>query len=76
MKPDTSDGSERRFQAQLRHYHRVNTQEQQDWDEWIHGRRPSRFSRQTLRKLLIIGGTLLALAALGGLIAALFIELG
>ena len=56
----------------LRHYHRSGGQNRRTWDEWVYGdgRRP--VSAGKWLKILVV---LLAVLALGGIIAGLYIEL-
>ncbi len=72
MKRNSSIDKEARFSGHLRHYHRSRGQTPRTWDEWVDGdvRRPA-----SARKWLKILGILLAVLALGGIIAGLFIEL-
>jgi len=61
-----------RFSGGVRHYHRAGAPMRPSWDEWVDG--GGRKKIGTLRLLKILG-IILALLALGGIIAGLFIEL-
>ena len=61
-----------RFKGSLRHYHRSGLQQNRTWDEWIDGKSAdSKGSVKWLRITVVV----LAVLALGGIIAGLFIEL-
>lgn len=65
-----------RFHTPIRHYHRVNTQNEMSWDEWADGRPGhDRYSPENIKKWLKISACLLCLLTLGGIIVGLFIEL-
>jgi len=73
---DSSRANSERFHAPIRHYHRINTEQEMSWDEWVHGRRSNdRFSPKNIKKWLKIGAGLLCLLTLSAVIAGLFIEL-
>ena len=62
-----------RFKGSLRHYHRSGLQQNRSWDEWIDGKSAgSKGSVKWLRISIVI----VAVLALGGIIAGLVIELG
>lgn len=74
--PESSRASGERFHAPIRHYHRINTQDEMSWDEWIHGRRGNhRFSSKNIKKWLKIAAVLMGLLVLAAVIVGLFIEL-
>ncbi len=60
------------FKGSLRHYHRSATQRQRTWDDWIEGTvAKPRESKNWLPTI----GAVFGILALGGIIAALVIEL-
>jgi len=72
MKHNSPLDDESRFTGQLRHYHRSGARQQRTWEEWVEGdgAKPGK-----LRKWLKIAGIVVALLALGGVIAGLVIAL-
>lgn len=73
---ESSRATSDRFHAPIRHYHRVNTNHEISWDEWIHGRSGNnRLSPANIRKWLKISAGLLCLLALSAVIIGLFVEL-
>lgn len=72
MKRNYPGEDRKHFGGNLRHYHRSGAQNRRTWDEWVYGdaRRPA-----SAGKWFKILGVLLAVLALGGIIAGLFIEL-
>lgn len=71
MRPPDSNNANR-FSGGLRHYHRAGGGDQRSWDDWIEG---DGFERKKRRNWWRIAGVFLAVAALGGIIAGLIIEL-
>ena len=61
-----------RFSGGVRHYHRTGARAQRSWDEWVDGAGKKRGG--FLRLLKILGG-IIAILALGAIIAGLIIEL-
>ncbi len=72
MRRHHSPDDQHRFEGQLRHYHRSNTDRKKSWDEWVDGAptKPKRF--ESLGKVLAIAAAILALA---GVIFGLYFEL-
>jgi hypothetical protein len=72
MKRNFPSEDKKRFGGHLRHYHRSGGQNRRTWDEWVYGdgRRPV-----SATKWLKVIGVLLALLALGGIVAGLYIEM-
>ena len=72
MKRNYPSDDKKRFGGHLRHYHRSGGQNRRTWDEWVYGdaRQPV-----STRKWFKILGVLLAVLALGGIIAGLYIEM-
>ena len=72
MKHPSQRDENARFQGSLRHYHRANTRGNRTWDEWVDGKagksRPAGF-------WIKLSATVVAVLALCGVIAGLFIEL-
>jgi len=60
-----------RFSGNLRHYHRSGPGTQRTWDEWVDGKAAKTGSSNWLK----ISAVVVALVALGGVIAGLVIEL-
>jgi hypothetical protein len=73
MKPSFSKDGPNRFKGPMRHYHRAGAPPERSWEEWIDGK--SGHSPGRPRRAWRIIGIILALLALGGIIAGLFIEL-
>lgn len=73
MKPSTPHDGKPRFKGPMRHYHRAGAPPERGWSEWIDGRHGPSPGRS--RRAWKIIGILLALLALGGIIAGLIIEL-
>lgn len=71
-RPQTPDESAR-FSGHLRHYHRSGPPVQRSWDDWVEGTRSRR--KGAGAKCVKVLGILLALLALGGIIAGLIIEM-
>lgn len=65
-----ADGS--RFRGKLRHYHRSGASQRRTWDEWVDGEaaKPS-----ILLKCLKISVVIVAVLAIGAIIAGLVISL-
>jgi hypothetical protein len=61
-----------RFSGQLRHYHRSGVSQRRTWDEWVDGEEAK---PGISIKILKIAGIVLALLALGAIIAGLVISL-
>jgi hypothetical protein len=72
MKRPTPLDDSSRFRGQLRHYHRSGVSQRRTWDEWVEGEeaKPGIWI-----KVLKIAGFVLALLALGAIIAGLVISL-
>jgi hypothetical protein len=68
MKYSNQIDEEARFKGQLRHYHRSGSKERRTWDEWVEGEetKPS-----VWLKVLKITGIIVALLALGAIVAGL-----
>lgn len=61
-----------RFNAQIRHYHRSGLSQRRTWDEWVDGENAK---PGVWIQVLKIAGLVLALLALGAIIAGLVISL-
>lgn len=61
-----------RFSGQLRHYHRSGGRARRTWDEWVEGEEAK---PGVWNKCLKITGIILALLALGAIIAGLVLAL-
>jgi len=61
-----------RFSGPLRHYHRSGYQTQRTWDQWVDAKAAQSGPANRLKTLLVV----VAVLALGGVIAGLIIELG
>lgn len=68
MKYSNQIDEEARFKGQLRHYHRSGSKDRRTWDEWVEGEetKPS-----VWLKVLKITGIIVALLALGAIVAGL-----
>ena len=72
MKHPNLIDDEARFKGSLRHYHRSGVRERRTWDEWVEGEeaKPGIWI-----KCLKIAGIIVALLALGAIVAGLVIAL-
>ena len=73
MKPIPPDVRESQFQSATRQSYRAGTTSKKAWDEWVNG--PGGGSKSSA-SWVKIGGLVIAILVLGGIIAALVIELG
>jgi hypothetical protein len=71
MKHPSQRDENSRFAGSLRHYHRSSSQSQRTWDEWVDGKSAKSSSTNWLK----ISAIVVAVLALGGVIAGLVIEL-
>ncbi len=72
MKHSQTPEGRSRFSTHLRHYHRTDSRPRRTWDDWVDGvsAKPA-----VSKSWLKIAGIVLALLALGGIIAGLVIEM-
>ena len=71
MKHPSERDETSRFNGNLRHYHRSNSQNQRTWEEWVDGK-PAKSGSFNWLKIIAIT---IAVLALAGIITGLFIEL-
>lgn len=74
MKHTHPPEAQSKFSGSLRHYHRAGAQNKRSWDDWVDGASSAKPKRA--RNWLKILAILVAVAALGGILVGLFIELG
>lgn len=76
MKRSLTPDRPSQFTGNLRHYHRTNQQRLRTWDDWVEGTvAKPRDPMGKLKKLLRLSGIIVSVLALGGIAAALIIEL-
>lgn len=73
MKHSPPPDDSAKFSGHLRHYHRSGPPVQRSWDDWVEG--GANKGRKRTGKLPRILGLLLAILALGGIVAGLIIEM-
>ena len=71
MKHAPTRNEESRFRPAVRHYHRSGARPNRSWEEWIDGEAKVSRSGMWLKIVLVA----MAVLGLGGIIAALFIEM-
>jgi len=76
MKPTPKRDPKDHFRAPMRHYHRANTEDPWDWQEWVDGRAKKRiWTLPRIKKTVSITAAILGAIAVIGLIIGLVIEL-